>query len=272
MPPTAERSTVNGCATIGRAFVRSSARSLWGQSCHRRCMNQRGRAAQTGRVAGAEPGVARRCTLLKLLPRVVFLPSHLGSLGSVISCVVARLHARDTTQRQARGIQQLFAAIWHFHAQHFHNSNLHTKWQFGPKKRLLRQPSCSCLPVAGGKTTAGRGRRLIELKHSIRIRVSSNERQLKMHHKRPQRHFINAALIYALNAEEQQASSHSCDWAIKQSTKAAQEPEMLTEPVPEPALEPFARQAYARANGCVAVLRRRLWRLFHLRDDWQLDS
>lgn len=139
-------------------------------------------------------------------------------------------------------------------------------------KRLLRQPSCSCLPVAGGKTTAGRGRRLIELKHSIRIRVSSNERQLKMHHKRPQRHFINVALIYALNAEEQQASPHSCDWAIKQSTKATQEPEMLTEPVPEPALEPFARQAHARTNGCVADLRRRLWRLFHLRDDWQLDS
>lgn len=66
-----------------------------------------------------------------------------------------------------------------------------------------------------------------------------------MHHKRPQLHFINAALIYALDAEEQQASPHSCDWAIKQSTKAAQEPEMLPEPVPEPALEPFAREAHA---------------------------
>lgn len=241
-------------------------------------MNQRGRAAQTRRVAGAEPGVARRCTLLKLLPRVVFLHSHLGSLGSVISCVVARLHARDTTRkatRRARADSTIVCSYLAFSCPAFPQFKFAHKVAIWPQKATVASAfygspvaAASRLPVA----RRGRGRRLIELKHSIRIRVSSNERQLKMHHKRPQRHFINAALIYALNAEEQQASPHSCDWAIKQSTKAAQEPEMLTEPVPEPALEPFARQAHARTNGCVAVLRRRLWRLFHLRDDWQLDS
>lgn len=96
-------------------------------------------------------------------------------------------------------------------------------------QRLLRQPSCNSAlpaPVAGGKkaTKAERGRRLIELKHSIR--VSSNERQLKMHHKRPQCHFINVALIYALNSEEQRHGR------LLRGNKAKRRE--AAEPVPEP--------------------------------------
>lgn len=108
-----------------------------GQSCHRRCMNQRvgvcGRSWAWHRLGGARADTRR-------LPRN---PTRLSDFLHRSHYTFARLHARDTTRRRLNElgrIQQLFAAISHFHAQHFHNSNLHTNWQFGPKKRTLPAP------------------------------------------------------------------------------------------------------------------------------------